>query len=81
MRKRSKKNILIIDDELFNLQAMMIILKASALQLGYPARYIEEAVDQELSGEAAVRQVKSGKQYSLIFTDLSMPILDGYQTT
>lgn len=81
MRKRSKKNILIIDDELFNLQAMMIILKASALQLGYPARYIEEAVDQELSGEAAVKQVKSGKQYSLIFTDLSMPILDGYQTT
>ena len=36
-------------------------------------------VDQELSGFGAVKQVKSGKQYKLIITDLSMPMIDGYQ--
>ena len=33
-----------------------------------------------MSGEGALRQIKNGKVYSLIITDLSMPVLDGYQT-
>lgn len=49
------KEILIIDDELFNLQAMMIVLKASASLLGYPPELIDSIVDQELSGTEALR--------------------------
>ena len=77
-----KKQILIVDDEPFNLQAMMVILKASAAGLGYPPSYIESIVDQELSGGGAYRQVKQNKKrYKLILTDLSMPFMDGYETT
>ena len=57
----------------------MIILRASAIQLGSSSDYINEIVDQELSGQGALKQIMSGKQYSLIFTDLSMPIQNGYQ--
>ena len=40
-----EKKILIIDDELFNLQAFMIILRVAATQLGKPADLIDEIVD------------------------------------
>ena len=34
-----------------------------------------------MSGEEALRQVmEDGKEYKLIITDLSMPIMDGYKT-
>ena len=71
---------LIVDDELFNLQAMMIVLKAAAAKLGYSPEYIDQIVDQELSGKEALRQVQNNK-YKLIITDLSMPGMDGYTTT
>ena len=78
----SEKQILIVDDELFNLQAMMVVLKVSAQQLGYPPSLIERIVDQELTGQGAVHQVIGNKkQYKLIITDLSMPVMDGYQAT
>ena len=33
-----------------------------------------------MSGEEALRQVvENGKEYQLIITDLSMPIMDGYK--
>ena len=52
-----KKTILIIDDELFNLQAMIIILKAAAVKLGFKPELIDSIVDKEMSGEEALRQV------------------------
>ena len=34
-----------------------------------------------MSGQEALRQViENGKEYKLIITDLSMPMMDGYQT-
>ena len=57
----------------------MIILRGAATQLGKCPDMIDLLVDQEMSGLGAVSQVQNGKQYSLIITDLSMPILDGYQ--
>ena len=40
---------------------------------------IDNIVDQELSGQEAYRQVKGGKEYKVIITDLSMPGMDGYE--
>ena len=72
---------MLVDDEPFNLCAIMVVLKASASSLGYPSSFIDDIVDQELSGTEAVRQVvENQKEYKLIITDLSMPIMDGYQT-
>ena len=77
-----EKQILIVDDEPFNLQAMMVVLKVSASQLGFPPTLIDDIVDQELSGLGAVEQVvNNNKLYKLIITDLSMPVMDGYQAT
>ena len=70
VRMMKRKKILIVDDELFNLQAMMIVLKAAAAKLGYSPEYIDKIVDQELSGKEALRQVQNNK-YKLIITDLS----------
>ena len=72
---------MLVDDEPFNLYAIMLVLKASASSLGYSSSFIDDIVDQELSGTEAVRQVvENQKEYKLIITDLSMPIMDGYQT-
>ena len=60
---------------------MMIILKASAAELGLPPTLIESITDKELSGDAALTQVMQNKEYKLIITDLSMPMMDGYETT
>lgn len=59
----------------------MIILKAAAVQLKYPAELIDDIVDKEMSGEEGLKQIENGKTYKLIITDLSMPIMDGYQMT
>mgnify|MGYP002631587132 CR=1 FL=1 len=59
---------------------MMIILKAAAAKLGCGPEYINSIVDQELSGREALKQVQNNK-YKLIITDLSMPGMDGYETT
>ena len=77
----STKQILIVDDEPFNLTAIMVVLKATARQLGFHSNFIDSIVDQELSGTQAVAQViENKKEYRLIITDLSMPVMDGYET-
>ena len=48
------KTILIVDDEIFNLQALMIILRVAATQLGKSPDLIDSIVDQEMSGLGAV---------------------------
>ena len=74
-----EKQILIVDDELFNLQAMMVVFKISAQQLGCQSTLIDMIVDQELTGFGAVcKVVENKKKYKLIITDLSMPVMDGY---
>ena len=60
---------------------MIIILKAAAAELGLPSTLIESITDKELSGDAALTQVMQNKEYKLIITDLSMPMMDGYETT
>ena len=77
---RKNRRILIVDDEPYNILALQIILQKS----GYPQ--IKEFIDSANNGQEAVQKVKDAftkKQFSyrVIFMDLSMPILDGYEAT
>ena len=71
--------ILIADDEVFNIEAMKGMLKI----LGLPK--MKERVVCCFNGEEMVDKIKEAFQqddpqrYSLILTDCSMPIMDGYE--
>ena len=77
---RTNRRILIVDDEPYNILALQIILQKS----GYPK--IKDFIDSANNGQEAVQKVKDAftkKQFSygVIFMDLSMPILDGFEAT
>ena len=64
-----------MDDELFNLQGMIIILKASARQLNYFDLLIDDIVDLASDGHKALEMVKDryfkkNMRYDLIITDI-----------
>ena len=74
-----------MDDEPFNLYGLENVLKLAITRCGYSAELIEKLVDQASNGKEAVNMVKSlyrdkGQLYGLIITDLSMPVLDGYDS-
>ena len=82
----SQNRILIVDDEPFNLYGLENVLKLAITRCGYSAVLIEKLLDQASNGKEAVSMVKSLYQdkrqlYGLIITDLSMPVLDGYDST
>ena len=64
------KQILMVDDEADNLLLLRLILKGSTHELFY-AR----------NGEEAVSVVKDKPYIELIFMDLKMPVLDGFEAT
>ena len=79
----SKNRILIVDDEPFNLYGLENILKLAITRCGYSSVLIDRLVDQASNGKEAVNMVKKlyqdkGQLYGLIITDLSMPVMDGY---
>ena len=73
-----KNRILIVDDEEFIIATMTSLLLAAKVD-------VKNNVDFCINGEEALEQVKSsyalGVTYSIIFTDFSMPIMDGIQST
>jgi CheY-like chemotaxis protein/HPt (histidine-containing phosphotransfer) domain-containing protein len=60
--------ILIVDDNPINLQALSSILESENL-----------SVDKANSGDKAIEMIKN-KTYSLVFMDIQMPKMDGYET-
>lgn len=64
-----KVNILVVEDHPINRELMKAILEKS----GYSVEMAEH-------GEKAL-QLLTKKKYDLLFMDLQMPVLDGYQTT
>ena len=69
--------ILIVDDNAFNLKAIQELLKAFGLEA-------EKVTDGELALQNVVKNegcCKSCKNYKLIFMDVEMPMLDGFQAT
>jgi len=61
----------------------MNILKLAIKKCGYSADLIDKLVDQASNGQEAVDMVKSlhnttGQIYGLIITDISMPVMNGF---
>ena len=77
---RSNMRILVVDDMIFNIFAVKLILKNT---FGIP----DDKCDQALNGKIAVDLVKKDLEkndecsYSIIYMDCQMPILDGYEAT
>jgi CheY-like chemotaxis protein len=79
MFKKYKTNrILVVDDEEFCLASMKAIL----FSLGFDTKY---QVDYCITGQEALDQVISatvnGFFYKAILTDISMPVMDGIEST
>ena len=80
---RREQRILIVDDEQFNIDALKIILK-------YHCNIAtDEICDSAFDGREALQAVKKNVEnnhglwcdYSLIFMDCNMPIMDGNKST
>ena len=71
-----KKRILIVDDEPYNILGLQILISQSS----YPG--ISNIIDFAHNGQEAYHLVKKASKadpYGLIFMDLSMPVMDGYE--
>ena len=76
----TKKRILIVDDEPFNIISMQLSLSRLGIKgLGL-------LIDRAYNGLEAVNKVKNSflygtHVYGLIITDISMPVMDGYDAS
>lgn len=65
--------ILIVDDY----EMVRVMLKRCLAQLGYSS--VEEATDGNMAMEMVERASGSGQPYSVIFSDLNMPTMNGFE--
>ena len=70
-----------VDDEPFNLMAMETILRQAGVRIGLDPISLREKTDFVSSGRIALDRIYGGEVYSLIITDISMPLMDGYELT
>jgi len=71
--ERKTANVLIVDDNDFNL------LTLSSMMASFPFIC---TCDQAYNGEEALRLVERGeKDYNLILMDVNMPVMDGFEAT
>ena len=68
---------MIVDDQIFNIEAMKVILKLCNIDL-------EKQVEIAFNGQQAVDKVKERTEqnmFDIIFMDLNMPFMDGATAT
>jgi CheY-like chemotaxis protein len=77
-KKFKNCRIMVVDDEEFCIEAMKSMLFRAGIDTEYQ-------VDYCISGKEAMEQMinstENGLSYKLIFTDFSMPVMDGIQAT
>ena len=74
------KRILVVDDEPYNVLSIQLIMS----RLGI--KDIGRLVDRAYNGKEALKKVKDSllnckHVYGLILTDISMPIMDGFESS
>ena len=74
------KRIMIIDDEPFNVISMQLTLS------GMGIKGLASLCDRAYNGLEALTKIKEAYNdrnhiYGLIFTDISMPVMDGYEAS
>ena len=72
------KRILIVDDEPYNVLGMQVNLKQMNI------KGLSRLIDRSYNGIEALEKVKTGlcsgsHIYGLILTDISMPLMDGFE--
>ncbi|CAD8196328.1 unnamed protein product [Paramecium pentaurelia] len=71
--------VLIVDDEYFNIQCLKLLM--SKYQSKCDSAYNgSEAINQVLNKKNNICKICGNKYYSLIFLDINMPIMDGFNT-
>jgi two-component system sensor histidine kinase/response regulator len=81
---KNKKRILIVDDEIFNIEAIKVILEHR-----FKIKQIDKICDNSMNGKEAVEKIVENVRqnneyfcnYDLILMDCNMPIMDGYEAT
>jgi CheY-like chemotaxis protein len=77
-KKYANCRVMVVDDEEFCIASMRSMLMTMGLDTVFQ-------VDFCITGEEAFNQLKTvtslGMKYKVIFTDFSMPVLDGIQAT
>jgi len=76
----TRRRILIVDDEPFNIMCLKTFL------CNFDIQNIELIIDEAYNGKIAVDMVRHSQEqglfsYGLIFMDLSMPIMDGFEAS
>lgn len=71
---------MIVDDEPYNVLGMQLILSKMKI------KGLSNVIDRAYNGLEALTKVKDGIEkgthtYGLIFTDISMPVMDGFEFT
>ena len=68
--KKKENDILVVDDEEFNLNCMKNLLKLE-----------KNKADYAINGEECVKKVIENPNYKLIFMDVYMPVMDGLEAS
>ena len=82
MPRSNQRRILIVDDEAFNVIGLKTVIKTMGKFKG-----LSRLIDTAGNGKECIEKAKAGMHpqgnysYCLIFMDLSMPEMDGYEAT
>ena len=75
-----QRRILIVDDEAFNQVGLKMLMKTMKRFKG-----ITKLIDTANDGQDCLKKIEAARQnnktYCLVFMDLSMPVMDGYEAT
>ena len=73
---------MIVDDELFNIQSLKIIIQGTLKNMKKNETCLDNSIDSVTNGQYALDQFKKSENpYVVIFMDCDMPVMDGYTAT